>query len=237
MKTTTKNITTLLSVSAIAFASSTVMAQDLSITVTNLTQGLHFTPVITAAHTSENHMFMVGSAATPELQAMAEGGDISGLASILSNADANISENPAGGLLAPGMSTSYTLTNDAANTHLSMTTMVLPSNDGFVGLDGWKIPTEAGTYTIMLNAYDAGTEANNELVNGGGAPGVLGIPAAPGGDAGSNGTGVTDTESNTMIHIHRGSLGDDMSDGGKSDLNNSIHRWLNPVAKLTVTIQ
>ena len=237
MKTTTKNITTLLSVSAIAFASSTVMAQDLSITVTNLTQGLHFTPVITAAHTSENHMFIVGSAATPELQAMAEGGDISGLASILSNADANISENPAGGLLAPGMSTSYTLTNDAANTHLSMTTMVLPSNDGFVGLDGWKIPTEAGTYTIMLNAYDAGTEANNELVNGGGAPGVLGIPAAPGGDAGSNGTGVTDTESNTMIHIHRGSLGDDMSDGGKSDLNNSIHRWLNPVAKLTVTIQ
>ena len=237
MKTTTKNITTLLSVSAIAFASSTVMAQDLSITVTNLTQGLHFTPVITAAHASDNHMFMVGTAATAELQAMAEGGDISGLASMLSNADANVNENPAGGLLAPGMSTSYTLSNDSANTHLSMTTMVLPSNDGFVGLDGWKIPTEAGTYTIMLNAYDAGTEANNELVNGGGAPGVLGIPAAPGGDAGSNGTGVTDTESNTMIHIHRGSLGDDMSDGGKSDLNNSIHRWLNPVAKLTVTIQ
>lgn len=237
MKTTTKNITALLSVSAITFASSTVMAQDLSITITNLTQGLHFTPVITAAHSSENHMFMVGSAATAELQAMAEGGDISGLASILTNADANVSENPAGGLLAPGMSTSYTLSNDAANTHLSMTTMVLPSNDGFVGLDSWKIPTEAGTYTIMLNAYDAGTEANNELVNGGGAPGVLGIPAAPGGDSGTNGTGVTDTESNTMIHIHRGSLGDDMSDGGNSDLNNSIHRWLNPVAKLTVTIQ
>lgn len=237
MKTTTKNITTFLSVSAIAFASSTVMAQDLSITVTNLTQGLHFTPVITAAHASDNHIFMVGTAATAELQAMAEGGDISGLVSMLSNADANINENPAAGLLAPGMSTSYTLTNDAANTHLSMTTMVLPSNDGFVGLDGWKIPTEAGTYTIMLNAYDAGTEANNELVNGGGAPGVLGIPAAPGGDAGSNGTGVTDTESNTMIHIHRGNLGDDMSDGGKSYLNNSIHRWLNPVAKLTVTIQ
>jgi hypothetical protein len=28
-----------------------------------------------------------------------------------------------------------------------------------------------------------------------------------------------------------------MLDGGKSDLSNSIHRWLNPVAKLTVTIQ
>ncbi len=79
MKTTTKNITTLLSASAIVFASSTVTAQDLSITVTNLTQGLHFTPVITAAHASDNHMFMVGSAATSELQMMAEGGDISGV--------------------------------------------------------------------------------------------------------------------------------------------------------------
>jgi len=231
-----KKINTLLTVSALAFASSTAMAQDLSITVTNLTQGLHFTPILTSAHTSDNSLFMVGSAATAELQMMAEGGDISGLVSMLSSADANISENPAEGLLAPGMSTTYTLTNDSANTHLSMTTMILPSNDGFVGLSGWQIPTEAGTYTVMLNAYDAGTEANNELVNGGGAPGVLGIPAAPSGGSGTGGTGVTDTETNTMVHIHRGTIGDDDMEGGKSDLNNSIHRWLNPVAKLTVTI-
>jgi hypothetical protein len=237
MKTTFKRINALLSVSAIAFTSSTVMAQDLSITVTNLTQGLYFTPIITSAHSSENHIFMSGEAATAELQAMAEGGDISGLSSLLSNADANTNENPAAGLLTPGMSTTYTLTNDSANTHLSMAAMILPSNDGFVGLDSWKIPTEAGTYTINLNAYDAGTEANNEIVNGGGAPGVLGIPAAPGGDAGTNGMGVTDTESNSTIHIHRGNLGDDTADGGKSDLSNSIHRWLNPVAKLTITIE
>ena len=231
-----KKINTLLTVSALAFASSTAMAQNLSITVTNLTQGLHFTPILTSAHTSDNSLFMVGSAATAELQMMAEGGDISGLVSMLSNVDANISENPAEGLLAPGMSTTYTLTNDSANTHLSMATMILPSNDGFVGLSGWQIPTEAGTYTVMLNAYDAGTEANNELVNGGGAPGVLGIPAAPSGGSGTGGTGVTDTETNTMVHIHRGTIGDDDMDGGKSDLNNSIHRWLNPVAKLTVTV-
>lgn len=237
MKSIFKKTTTAISVSALVLASSTVMAQDLSITVTNLTQGIHFTPIIASAHTSDHHIFMSGSAATVELQTMAEGGDISGLASMLQNADANTIENPAGGLLAPSMSTTFMLTNDSANTHLSIAAMILPSNDGFVGLDSWKIPTEAGTYTINLNAYDAGTEANNEVVNGGGALGVLGIPAAPGGDAGSNGTGVTDTETNTMIHIHRGTLGDDMMDGGKSDLNNSIHRWLNPVAKLTITIQ
>jgi hypothetical protein len=236
-KTNLKKVNALLSVSALIFASSQVQAQDLSITVTNLTQGLHFTPIVTSAHTGDDHIFMVGTSASAELQAMAEGGDISSLVTILSNANANTNENPAGGFLAPGMSTTYMLTNDSANTHLSMAAMILPSNDGFVGVDSWEIPTDAGTYTIMLNAYDAGTEANNEVINGGGAPGVLGIPGAPSGGSGTGATGITDTESNTMVHIHRGSIGDDDMNGGKSDLNNSIHRWLNPVAKLTVTIQ
>jgi len=232
-----KKVNTLLSISALMFASSQVQAQDLSITLTNTTQGLYFTPVITSAHTSDENIFTLGTSATSELQTMAEGGDISGLVSVLSNADANINENPAAGLLAPGASTTYTLTNDETNTYLSVAAMVLPTNDGFVGLDSWEIPTETGTYTILLNAYDAGTEANDEIINGGGPLGVAGIPFAPGSDGGTGGTGVTDTESNTTVHIHRGSLGDDDLNAGKSDLDNSIHRWLNPVAKLTVTIQ
>jgi len=223
---------------ALAFASSTTMAQELSITVTNLTQGLHFTPVITAAHASDNHLFMAGEMASVELQTMAEGGDISGLANMLTNADANLNENPAMGLLAPTMSASFNLTNDSANTHLSLAAMILPSNDGFVGLDSWKIPEEAGTYTVFLNAYDAGTEANDEI-RGSGAPGEAGMPVPPPLDAsiGMNGTGVTDIESNNKVHIHRGSLGDDNMTAGKSDINNSVQRWLNPVAKLTITVQ
>ena len=217
---------------------STVQAQELTITVTNLTHGLYFTPLITAAHANSDSIFTVASAASSELQMMAEGGNISGLSTVLTAANANLNENPAGGLLAPAMSTTYTLTNDAANTHLSLAAMVLPSNDGFVGVDSWMIPETAGTYTMYLNAYDAGTEANNELVvTGSGAPGVMGIPAAPGMDAGTGGSGVTTTEGNTMVHIHRGSLGDDNLTGGKSDLDNSIHRWLNPVAKLTVVVK
>lgn len=227
-----------LSALTLALVSSTTMAQELSITVTNLTQGLHFTPVITAAHTSDNHIFMLSDMASPELQAMAEGGSISGLASVLTNADANINENPAAGLLAPAMSASFNLTNDSSNTHLSLAAMVLPSNDGFVGLDSWKIPEEAGTYTVFLNAYDAGTEANNEL-RGSGAPGEAGMPVPPplDGVIGTNGTGVTDMESNNKVHIHRGSLGDSDMSAGTSDINNSVQRWLNPVAKLTITVQ
>ncbi len=116
--------------------------------------------------------------------------------------------------------------------------MMLPTNDGFVGLDSWEIPTTAGTYTIWLNAYDAGTEANNELIaDGSGAPGTPGIPAAPGGNAGMNGTGLTDAQSNANVHVHRGALGDDNLAGGASDLDNTVHRWLNPVAKVTITVE
>ncbi|GAM59834.1 hypothetical protein JCM19232_167 [Vibrio ishigakensis] len=47
--------------------------------------------------------------------------------------------------------------------YLSLGAMLLPTNDGFVGLDSWKIPSEAGTYRASLNGYDAGTEANDEI--------------------------------------------------------------------------
>lgn len=231
-------IKSLLTAVTLITASTSVFAQDLDITLTNLSQGLYFTPILTAAHDSDNGLFSLATAASSELQAMAEGGDISGLVNLLSNANANVNENPAGGLLAPAMTTSYMLTNDSSNTHLSLTAMILPSNDGFVGLDRWMIPADAGTYTIMLNAYDAGTEANNELiVDGGGAPDTAGIPAEPGGNGGSNGTGVTTEEGNMMVHIHRGTLGDDDLMAGKSDLDNRVHRWLNPVAKLTIVVK
>ena len=50
-------------------------------------------------------------------------------------------------------------------------------------------------------------------------------------------TGVTSTESNQMVHIHRGNIGDTDATGGISDVDSRIHRWLNPVAKVTVTVK
>jgi hypothetical protein len=70
-----------------------------------------------------------------------------------------------------------------------------------------------------------------------GTPGIPGIPAAPGGNGGDNGTGVSDSQFNTNIHVHRGAIGDDDMAAGNSDLDNGVHRWLNPVAKVTVTFQ
>ena len=168
---------------------------------------------------------------------MAECGDISGLVTDLgSNAD--VMENPAMGLLAPAGSTTTMLNTQAGHTHLSLVAMILPTNDAFVGLDAMTIPTTAGTYTYYLNAYDAGTEANNELLDTNGcAPGMAGIPAMPGSGYGTGGSGVSAADTNTMVHIHRGVLGDTNPNGGASDLDSTIHRWQNPVAKVVVTVQ
>lgn len=228
--------TSALLLSAFAATGMSAQAADIDIHIQNLTQGIYFTPLLVTVHSDEAALFHVGETASGELQAMAEGGDISGLVSIADGVSANSSANPAGGLLAPGASTMAMLSTSADNTRLSIVGMLLPTNDGFVGLDSWTIPSEAGTYTIYLNGYDAGTEANDELITGGGAPGAAGIPAAPGGNGGTNGTGVTDMNGAEVIHIHPGNIGDDMVDGGKSDLDSRVHRWLNPVAKVTVTV-
>lgn len=192
-----KQISAMLALSVIATAPA--MAQDLSIKVTNLTHGIYFTPLLVAAHDSNAHLFMEGASASSSLQAMAEGGDIAGLSADVQAVSGNVVENPAGGLLAPGAMTNFNLVTDASNDRLSLTAMLLPTNDGFVGLDSLEIPASAGTYRYYLNAYDAGTEVNNELINGGGAPGVPGIPADPGGNAGTGGTGVTTIEHNTTV--------------------------------------
>lgn len=237
MKTKLMTMKTLTACAVLLGSGVSAQAAELDITITNLTQGMYYTPIIVAAHTSEAAMFRSGEMANEQLQALAEGGDISGMSALLATVSADTIENPAAGLLAPGMMTTTMLSTSDGNNYLSLAAMLLPTNDGFVGLDSWMIPTEAGTYTFTLNAYDAGTEANDEIVNGGGASGVPGIPAAPGMNSGTGATGVTTMEENTYVHIHRGNLGDDDLMAGKSDLDNTVHRWLNPVAKVTVVVK
>lgn len=225
---------------AIALASSSignVSAQELSISFTNLTHGNHFTPLLFSAHAEDQHLFEISTSASSNLQAMAEGGDISGLVADLTALNADITANPAAGLMAPGQSVSFELDTHEINSKLSITAMILPTNDGFVGLDSLNIPTRAGTYTYYLNGYDAGTEVNDEIINGGGAPGAAGIPADPLGQNGMNATGVINSENNTNIHVHRGVIGDTDTTGGASDLDSRIHRWLNPVARLVIEVK
>ncbi len=290
-------------------------AAELEIQFHNATKGIHFTPLIVAAHGSDVGLFRVGMAATPELRRLAEGGAISGLVSTVINAGGVVVENPAGRLLPGGGNVSFSV-DTGSHTHLSLAAMLLPTNDGFVGLDSWTIPTttvatfgttcapapaegeepdpqatpitqselatvtqsngrlvvtgaraadedsggatinaaacidgettltvvetttpRAGTYRINLNAYDAGTEANNELiVAGSGALGVAGIPEAPAGNGAVGGRGAAVSEEPAVVRIHPGNIGDTNTLGGISDVDSREHRWLNPVATMIITV-
>jgi hypothetical protein len=225
-------------VAATLCAGSIANAAQFNVRITNLTNGIWFTPFLVAAHPDGSSLFAIGQPASANLQAMAEGGDISGLAADVQALGATVAENPAGGLLPPAMSADVDLDTDGtANTLLSVVSMLLPTNDGFSGLNSIVIPTDPGTYVFNVPAYDAGTEANDELITGGGAPGVAGIPADPGGLTGTGGTGAAGADANSNVHIHRNTLGDTDPVAGASDLDSRVHRWLNPVLRIVVTVQ
>jgi hypothetical protein len=222
------------------FTSTSISAQQVTIEVTNLTNGIYFTPLLISAHNAQTHLYQLGEAASANLQALAEGGDISGLASDVDMAGGDSVKNPADGLLAPGGKTSISATFEITESfnRFSIVAMMLPTNDGFIGLDAKKIPSEPGVYTYFLNGYDAGTEANDEIVNGGGMPGMPGIPEDPGAQAGTGGTGVmVSSKGNEFVHIHSNVIGDTDASGGMSDLDSRVHRWLNPVARVVLTVK
>lgn len=219
-------------------AATPALAAQVTVEVTNATHGIYFTPLLVTAHDAATHLFQPAEAASASLRAMAEGGDLAGLLTDLGGEDGDTVADPAGGLLAPGAITMTTLdTSTSGHTHLSVVAMLLPTNDGFVGMDALEIPSTTGTYLYPLVGFDAGTEANDEVITGGGSPGVAGIPADPGGDDGTGGSGVASTDTNGTVHVHRGTLGDTDPEGGVSDLDSRVHRWLNPVALLRLTVQ
>ncbi len=228
--------TILLSLSIGLSASASADNRMVDIEIVNLTNGTYFTPLLFAAHRPGFHLYQAGRSASASLQAMAEGGDLAGLIGEVTADGGNLVVDPADGLLVPGATATATLDVGRHARYLSAVAMLLPSNDGFAGLDGVRIPRKPGVYTFYLRGYDAATEANDELITGGGAPGAAGIPADPGGNSGSGGTGVSGPDHTDTIHVHRGVVGDLVDVGGPSDLDAATHRWLNPVAKITVTV-
>jgi hypothetical protein len=263
---------------ALACSSSALMAQTIDIQITNLTHAQHFTPRLVIAHDNSVDAFEPGVEATSALAWLAEAGvidDAQNAASEGQNFEALLGPTDTdnttntwhrfGGLVAPSTSLSYAF-DTMDKPYLSILSMLIPTNDAFVGLDSIKIPTTPGTYTYMLHAYDAGTELNDELNSmrtdiveqGGAALGGYGVPGVAGAGAspvplGVGGTGVAVkvgfAEDGSAIgvnevvdgtdgpvHIHRNILGDTSLTDGASDLQSTEHRWLNPVARVTITI-
>ncbi|WP_165390767.1 spondin domain-containing protein [Pseudoduganella lutea] len=218
---------------------------SVTVSVTNLTHATWFAPILVAAHHAGFTGFSEGKPASPALQALAEIGDIAPLAETLPAGSAAVL-NPAGGPLKPGGTTTVALPNrkGASNTHLSILAMLVPTNDGFTALNSIAIPTMPGKYVYTLGAYDAGTEANDEArasAAGVGQPG-MGLPPflndadgnlAP--DIYPDAPGFAHARPEGYVHGHRGIVGGPA--GGDSALDHVSYRWMNPVARVTLTVK
>ena len=104
-------------------------ATQFDVEIVNLTNAINFTPFLVAAHPEGTSLFATGEPASANLQAMAEGGDISGLVADVNSLGATVVENPAGGLLGPASSTTFSMNTDGtSNDRLTIVAMLLPTN-------------------------------------------------------------------------------------------------------------
>ena len=184
-----------------------------AVTITNLTRGSSFTPILVASHRPGVELFALGQPASDELAAMAEGGDTAPLEAALLDSGQVVGTGHSQGLLGPGQSVTVEVPAGNAN-RISLAAMILPTNDGFIALNGVEVP-RAGSQTFRVPGYDAGSEPNDELCAS--IPGPL-----CGGEGGSPNAG-----GEGFVHIHAGIH-------GIGDLSAADYDWRNPVATIKV---
>jgi hypothetical protein len=183
-----ENWTFLSVVLALLAASVPVRAQEqqVLVTVESLVpgNGVYFSPVWVGFHDGSFDLFDVGSVASEAIERIAEDGDVSALRAAFAAAT-----GPAGGLdgvitspagfpglpvFDPGETSTATFTLTAAqHRYLSFASMVVPSNDAFIGNHdprAIELFDAAGTFkgkqiiTVPGSmVWDAGTELNTEL--------------------------------------------------------------------------
>lgn len=219
MYSSIKKLTSAAVIAASFITSSSALAGEDSsyqVTITNITNGTVFTPILVASHRRDIGLFELGSAASSNLERIAEGGDTAGLSQELASNPGVIDQQDSGGLLGPGQSVTVTVSADYDARRISLVSMMLPTNDGFIALDSVKAPYR-GSVTYFSPGYDAGTEENDELcAHIPGPPPCFGSPFS---DPAEGDEGY--------VHIHRGIQ-------GNGDLT-SESDWRNPVAKIMIT--
>lgn len=202
----------------------TVIAQEpvgrrVEITVTNLTRGQRFTPILVVTHREGLRLFALGSPAIPELATLAEEGDVGPLASLLRRMSAVRDIDQGTGLLPPGRSIAFNVLADGEFDHFSMAAMLIPTNDGFFSVNNVAVPKGPETLTLFANAYDSGSERNDEL--------CVSIPGPDFAECGGAGGGRRVGGGEGFVHIHAGVH-------GIGNLSASERDWRNPVAQITM---
>jgi hypothetical protein len=194
--------------------------QRFAVTITNLTRGQQFTPILVASHRTGVRLFEVGEAASTELAIVAEEGNTAPLAALLGSNPRVLDVQVGGGLLDPGQSKTVIVGTRGSFDRVSVAAMLIPTNDGFFALNGVEGPEGRQTLVLSSPAYDAGSEVNDERCAS--IPGPFFIECGgPGGGAAVSGG------EEGFVHIHAGMH-------GIGDMDVSQRDWRNPVARITI---
>lgn len=116
------------------------------------------------------------------------------------------------GLLGPGESLTLTIENRPAFSRFNFAAMLILTNDTFVALNNIRLPKRSEA--LLANAYDAGSEVNDEL-----------CASIPGPFCMGAGSGVDDSKG--FVHIANG-----IADIG--DLDPETFDWRGPVARVVI---
>jgi len=183
------------------------------VTITNVTRGALFTPILVASHRAGVKLFDLGQPASAELATLAEGGDIAPLERALRADGRVIDVADSGGPLQPGQSVTVRVAAQSAD-RISLGAMIVPTNDGFIALNGVAVP-RSGSETHWVPGYDAGSEPNDER-----------CAAIPGPQCGGEGASPA-AGGEGYVHVHAGIH-------GIADLQAEDYDWRNPVAAVTI---
>lgn len=207
--------------------------QRFQVTVTNLTRGQRFTPIVVTTHRKGFKFFEPGQPAGPQLEILAEDGDTGPMIAFLRGRSEVLDVADSGsllpmGLLSPGASVTVSVTTQGSFDRISVAAMLIPTNDAFFALSGVEGPSDSRQVTLFSPAYDSGTEVNDEICRPGQPKGSI-----PGPDCMTPPPSGTGTAENSVVHIHPGIHG---VGGGvsTSTLNPSMRDWRNPVARITI---
>lgn len=190
-------------------------ANRVEVTITNLTRGQVLSPAVVALHgPGLAPLFTLGAPASDELRQVAEDAVNQPLMDLLSASPEVGAVAALDGPIPPGATKSIVLEAHGPFTFVSLVGMLVTTNDGFYGVNALR-PFGRFVRETESDAYDAGTEENNELCEF--------IPGPPCGNLGVR--AVDGSEG--FVHVHAGVH-------GIGDLEPAMHDWRNPVARITV---